>query len=159
MTKDRLDSVLNTINKKGIYQNNGWVRGMPYSNPNYTNGKCYEIALCHLDMLLHENVEKSIVHSGYGKGSYSNYYTNMRYTRYIWNNNNSVKNCIDAGKPVSVHTYTSYGEHWAVAVGYKDNGSSMNDLLFISCTNGVLCLNGERDVNGLHSYGNFLTIN
>ena len=161
VTKDRLDSVLNTINKKGIYQNNGWERGKSFTDPNYTNGKCYRIAICHLDMLLHKNVEKNITHSGYGKGSYSYYYQfdSSRYTSYVWNNKDSVKKCIDAGKPVSVHTYTSYGEHWAVAVGYKGNGSSMNDLLFISCTNGVLCLNGERDVNGLHSNGKFLTIN
>ena len=159
VTKDRLDSVLKTIANKGIYQNNGWRSGGSYSDLSCTNSKCYRIALCHLDMLLDENVEKNVVHSGYNKGSYSSYYQNMSYNRYTWNAGNEVKKQIDAGKPVSIHTYTSYGQHWVAAVGYKGNGSSMNDLLFISCTNGVLCLNNEIDVKGLHAEKNFVTLN
>lgn len=55
------------------------------------------------------------------------------------------------GIPVIVHTYSSASkrtEHWVVAVGYKGTGQRMSDLLFISCTTGELCVDGEKDVHG-----------
>ena len=54
------------------------------------------------------------------------------------------------GIPVIVHTYSTASkgtEHWVAAVGYKGNGQRMKDLLFISCTTGKLCVNGEEDVH------------
>ena len=157
VTSDKLNFVLSQIKKRGIYQNNGWTDG-------FTKGKCYRIAICHLDMLLDDNVAKNIKHGSGYKQSYSSYYQKVagnkpdQYTSHEWYYEDTVKRFIDSGQPISIYTRSQTGsEHWAVAVGYKGKGSTMNDLLFISCTNGVLCLNGEIDVNG--SNGHFITLN
>ena len=155
VTKQKLDSVLKTIDQKDIYQNNGWYSWGSYSNKYVTNGKCYRIALCHLDMLRSDDVEKNIIH-GYNtnkRESYSQYYQNISVEN-VKVNITQIKDYIDKQIPVSFHTYSQTGsEHWVAAIGYKgtSNNNDINDLLFISCTEGVLCINGEKDVRGQHS--------
>ncbi len=140
--KDKLNSVLKTINSENIYKQS--IGGI----------YCNRVATYQLYMLLGKISEDDAYKWDADNGEYD--VAGVDDIRYDTEANTlaKIKKWIDAKKPVKLHVKSNTGEHWVTVVGYKGNGTNKSDFLILGSQFGTLqtiSSSYNEAMNGLYS--------